>query len=192
MITYLIGYLIGGIIFGLITQYVAESKGYNGGFWWGFFLGLIGLLVVGFRPNINTSPANASQRPSSNSDSSQYWSRISACNVQKTWTCICGEINSDKLQYCTKCRIPRVSGDVSINKIECPYCHAMNNKANTVCFACSKSIVVESDKHVISEAVPIAVDQFADTLREISKLHDQGILNDEEYSEKKASILAKM
>ena len=46
------GYVIGGLIFGLITQYLSESKGYQGGFWWGFWLGFIGLLVVGFRPDI--------------------------------------------------------------------------------------------------------------------------------------------
>ena len=46
-------YVIDGLIFGLITQYLAESKGYDGGFWWGFWLGLISLLVVGFRPNKN-------------------------------------------------------------------------------------------------------------------------------------------
>ena len=40
-----------GLIFGFITLYVSESKGYSGGFAWGFWLGIIGLLVVGFKPN---------------------------------------------------------------------------------------------------------------------------------------------
>ena len=59
MWTLLIAYVFQGIIFGVICSYVASTKGYNGGFAWGFFLGIIGLLVVGFRPNLTQASAEA-------------------------------------------------------------------------------------------------------------------------------------
>ncbi len=64
----LIYYVIMGVVFGFICRYVAKSKGYEGGFAWGFFLGIIGLLVVGFRPTIQNQPASPSS-PSDTPDS---------------------------------------------------------------------------------------------------------------------------
>lgn len=52
VLVFLIAYIVQGTIFGFITKHVAESKGYDGGFAWGFWLGIIGLIVVGFKPNI--------------------------------------------------------------------------------------------------------------------------------------------
>ena len=51
----LLAYFITGVIFGTITKYISGTKGYEGGFAWGFWLGLIGLLVVSFRANLNDS-----------------------------------------------------------------------------------------------------------------------------------------
>lgn len=48
----IIGALLNGILFGCLTRYLAKNKGYEGGFAWGFFLGLIGLIVVAARRNI--------------------------------------------------------------------------------------------------------------------------------------------
>ena len=55
LIIYFLGWVIAACIFGAITKYISESKGYYGGFAWGFWLGLIGILVVGFRPTITKS-----------------------------------------------------------------------------------------------------------------------------------------
>lgn len=95
MWTYVIGYLINGIIFGLITQYVANSKGYDGGFWWGFFLGLIGLLVVGFRPSIE-QPASPSYTES------RYSQEERERNILDNggWKCDCGKVNFDYVSTC--------------------------------------------------------------------------------------------
>lgn len=65
----LIGYIINGIIFGSITRYISRSKGYENGFAWGFWLGIIGLLVVGFRPDQRVQ----AQTPSTN------WSSTQSC-----------------------------------------------------------------------------------------------------------------
>lgn len=51
----LIFYLVGGMIFGCAARAIANSKGYDGGFAWGFWLWIIGLLVVGFRPDQSTA-----------------------------------------------------------------------------------------------------------------------------------------
>lgn len=47
------GYLLVGLIFGAITKKMGETKGYTNQFWWGFFLGIIGLIVVAVRPDMN-------------------------------------------------------------------------------------------------------------------------------------------
>lgn len=52
IIVVLVPFLIVGVLFGGITDHVAKSKGYESGFAWGFWLGIIGLLVVGFRPSL--------------------------------------------------------------------------------------------------------------------------------------------
>lgn len=49
----LAAFIITGVVFGAITDHLAKTKGYEAGFAWGFWLGIIGLLVVGFRPSLN-------------------------------------------------------------------------------------------------------------------------------------------
>ena len=66
---YILIFLGGGIIFGLASKHINESKGYSGGFAWGFFLGLIGIIVVACKPNINKQ---SSYSESSGSDSDYY------------------------------------------------------------------------------------------------------------------------
>ena len=51
---YIAPIILSALIFGFITKHVASTKGYKDGFAWGFFLGIIGLLVVGFRSTIKT------------------------------------------------------------------------------------------------------------------------------------------
>lgn len=53
-------YIVNGIIFGAITSYISRVKGYEKGFAWGFWLGLIGLLVVGFRPSLKQDNVSTS------------------------------------------------------------------------------------------------------------------------------------
>ena len=52
-------YIVHGCIFGAIAKHIAGTKGYSDGFVWGFLLGILGLLVVGFRANVN-NVANSS------------------------------------------------------------------------------------------------------------------------------------
>jgi len=196
----LIGYVINGLIWGFVTQHVAESKGYSSGFAWGFWLGLIGLLVVGFRPNI--------QEDSYSSVNSEYWSNIRRYDVRdkETWQCKCGAKNPYSVNYCLSCR--RNKNEALTKTKKCPHCGANNNESNETCFACGKSMKEESGpipvKQEIIKAVPNASPSFAtlqgevqnkaeliDMLGKLSELHKQGVLTDDEFQQKKADILSK-
>ena len=119
---FLIGYILIGIIMGYTTQYLAKCKGYEGGFWWGFFLGIIGLLVVGFRPDIQSQPSSY-ERPA--------WAE-----EKRTWTCLCGAENAYTLNYCTSCRRSRSEGETKI----CPHCGSKNKPNNKVCYSCNQQL----------------------------------------------------
>lgn len=180
---FLIAYLIQGVIFGVITRYVANSKGYDGGFAWGFWLGIIGLLVVGFRPNIQNE-ASAEYKP-------MYPHAIP--DEKPKWECGCGAMNPDSLDYCLSCR--RMRGEYKPAPTEpCPHCGAANKITNEVCFACNKPL-----KSEVSDETPVALNEtgasaddcFA-VLESLAKLHDKGILTDAEFEQKKAEVLSKI
>lgn len=190
----IIGYVISGIIFGAITAYVARSKGYDGGFWWGFFLGIIGLLVVGFRPNINTSAFELSPYVSTYADHtvSSISSSESDSASDDSWLCECGKSNSNRMVYCLRCRRER-SLDSKLPKVTCPHCGAKNKSSNTVCFCCNKPLtdhVITSEKNR-SGVIDTAAKNI-ELIEQLSRLHEQGILTDEEFQDKKAQLLAKM
>ena len=180
-----IGYIVGGlavcIILGIVTKKMNESKGYSGGFAWGFWLNLIGVIVVACKPD-NRSYEPREYRP-------MY---PNAVPQQKTWRCVCGQDNSDNLNYCTRCRRTRNEAMIESSqsdKIKCPHCGAMNKKTNTVCFACNKSMADEASteaQHDSTSKNPIEM------IKQLSDLHTQGIISDEEFDAKKAELLSKM
>lgn len=201
----IIVYLVYMVIFGCITKYVAGSKGYDGGFFWGFFLGIIGLLVVGFRPNITTSSAEVEYKP-------MYGGALQASNQKKpSWTCTCGSTNPDRLDYCPICRKSRKDGEKP-GDVRCPHCGAMNNASRDICVLCEKPLradvvlpvqstapaqaqkpeegqtQAEAQKNAGSTAQP----EGLELLEKLAKLHQEGILTDEEFSRKKAQILEKL
>ncbi len=185
---FLIAYAIDGVIFGFITSYVASSKGYSDGFAWGFFLGLIGLLVVGFRPALQQEPAKE-YKPMYNGAL-----QISAKETQtKGWTCSCGAKNPYTLDYCLACRRSRAEIK-PIAKMPCPHCGATNNATNTLCYACSKSMADTAATEIMEEpkAALTAGNDATDLLEKLARLHSEGILTDEEFTRKKADVLAKM
>ena len=76
---YIGGVLIVNIIFGIATRAISRSKGYDGGFAWGFFLGIIGIIVVACKANIN----NTSNYQSSNQTrNDSYISRTESCTSE--------------------------------------------------------------------------------------------------------------
>ena len=149
---YFIGAIVYAIIFGMITKYVAESKGYEGRFWWGFFLGIIGLLVVGFRPNNNQQ----SYYSYSNSESggSVSHSQITVVDEpkatkkeEKRWICIeCKTENPEKSKFCSECGEPRHYD------WKCNNCGEVNEAKVKYCFNCGKA------KETSEEVIP-AIDE---------------------------------
>lgn len=187
MIVAIFIWVVERFVFGLITQYVAESKGYDAGFAWGFWLGIVGLLVVGFRPNQqHASDVSASLEKA---EPSGYAPR------PVEWTCVCGAQNSGNLSYCLQCR--RSRGEAEEERVECPHCGARNKKSNAACFACGESLTAEalpSEEHAPEAAQSEASAQadFAEVLRKLAELHAQGVLTDAEFARKKADILEKI
>lgn len=183
MLTFFIAYLVDGIIFGLITKYVAQSKGYDGGFWWGFWLGIIGLLVVGFRPNIQVSMSQPSEyKP-------MYGGALQP-DVKKTWTCTCGSKNSYRLDYCPICQKTR---EAAVKPdIECPHCGAKNNASRTHCVLCDKPLDGSEPSPTFAPSDPQLMTDSIELIEKLAKLHEQGILTDEEFKQKKNDILSKL
>ena len=52
-------WLVMSIIFGCIANVINTKKGYDGGFAWGFLLWIIGVIIVGCRPEKNNSRNSA-------------------------------------------------------------------------------------------------------------------------------------
>jgi len=188
----LVIYLINGLIFGFITLHVAQSKGYDKGFAWGFFLGLIGLLVVGFRPDIRTtSPAQ------SNPSDGARLAALTHTNVGNTWGCVCGHRNPYAVSYCLRCRRNR-KDTVSVKRITCPHCDAKNKETNTLCFACNKPLKTNiQPAENVSKAAGVNLTSehlasYTEILEALAKLKDQGVLTDDEYTQKKTEILNKI
>lgn len=182
---YWFGYALGSlavcVILGFVTKHINESKGYSGGFAWGFWLNLIGVIVVACKPDNRSY----TQR--------EYQPMYPQAQVQeKTWRCSnCGHENSDKLNYCLKCRSDRFV--VQSKKITCPYCGASNNEKNTVCFACHKSLTEKNDpKAGVSTQTTSSDKEPVALIKQLADLHSQGILTDEEFETKKTELLAKM
>lgn len=186
----LIGLLIYSLIFGFITKYVAESKGYDGGFWWGFWLGIIGLLVVGFRPD------NRQHHQTPSSAELPAWASSSPASASAPgWTCTCGAKNPATLDYCLSCRRSKAEGNLP--KKICPHCGAGNKATNTLCFACDKPLDGSRPARRRNPANRVSVSEeessdYIAVLEKLAKLHEQGILTDEEFQQKKADLLAKI
>lgn len=184
---YLICYVIGGIIFGLITSYLAHCKGYDGGFAWGFFLGAIGLMVVGFRPNLAPDTSTYSENTRSIEPIASSDSRYPYQTKPAGWMCECGARNPHSLDYCLSCRRPRTAPEPIV---DCSHCGAKNKMSNKTCFACGNVMsneVVKPEKPGVVE--PREPKRFSEILEELADLHSKGILTDEEYTTKKTEIL---
>lgn len=184
MLVALIAYAIQGIIFGAICSYVASTKGYDGGFAWGFFLGIVGLLVVGFRPN----------RVRASAEAYKPMGLAAQPKPKPQWECVCGAKNPDSLDYCLSCRRERKTSNV-VEKVACPHCSASNRKTNTLCFACNKPL--REDAPAPAEAAKANAqktlqDSIPNLIEQLGRLHAQGILTDEEFQQKKADLLAEL
>lgn len=182
----LMAYLIDGVIFGCIARHVAESRGYDDGFVWGFFLGLIGLLVVGFRPE-QRSEAPVAHKP-------MYPN--AQPKPREQWECTCGARNPVTMDYCLSCRRDRRS-IVPVRRMPCPHCGAQNRETNATCFACGRPLREDAPVPEVpapqapAPAAPTTTDCTA-LLEKLAQLHEAGILTDDEFAAKKAELLSRI
>lgn len=171
----IIAYLVQGLIFGFAASTIAGNKGYDTGFAWGFFLGVIGLIVVGFWPTLTHD---------------EHESIYSSSQSQKgtRWECICGASNPDTLDYCLSCRRQRNAVNERM-KIVCPHCGATNSSTNDNCFACNSPLhaQVQAPQYASLNAQNIPA-----LIEDLAKLHTAGILSDAEFEQKKAELLARI
>lgn len=195
MFVAIIIYLVQAVIMGFVALHISESKGYEGGFAWGFWLGIVGVLVVGFRPTLQAQTY---------SEHCGSLSNAGANAGSAMWECICGATNSGSLDYCTSCR--RSRSEAECGKIRCPHCGAVNSVTSEVCFACNKPLNEQAAARMAlaagmdagyAEATDAAVSdggkrEAIAMIEMLAKLHDAGVLTDDEFSEKKAELLSRI
>lgn len=199
MFVAIIIYLVQAVIMGFVALHISESKGYEGGFAWGFWLGIVGVLVVGFRPTLQAQTYSehygSLSNASANADSSM-------------WDCICGATNSGALDYCTSCR--RSRSEAERGKIRCPHCGAVNSELSETCFACNRPLREDAASHMAlplgtnagasgmagAEAAASASDggrrEVIEMIDMLARLHSEGVLTDDEFREKKAELLSRI
>lgn len=193
---WIIGYLVSCIVFGLITRHVAQSKGYEGGFAWGFWLGLIGLLVVGFRPNKPVEekkpdsvylelcfPASGTAVVDPKGGSIPLYSRPDKNNCS-AW-----------IPANTKFQIigfDQENGWVKILYANEPG-YVKKDGLKILEMEVENPVEEKEPQNQKSDSPEIlSAQNIADKLQLLAKLHAEGLLTDEEYQQKKKDILAKM
>ena len=191
--------LIDGIIMGFISRYLAQSKGYEGGFAWGFWLGLIGVLVVGFRPNQVQEQIVCPSRYGSDeyrmTSLNEHFDYAPRKPKAKGWVCVCGSRNPSSIDCCMSCHKTRE--EATEEKVSCAHCGASNKKSNILCFACGQPVdgsvrAIEEVYEEVQLKAEVERKDYVDILEKIAKLHEQGILTDTEFEQKKSDILSKI
>ena len=174
----IIGGLVGAVIWGVVTKKINESKGYYGGFWWGFFLGVIGVIVVAVKPDNRsyTSQSDSSYgysgRPlfqdSSDDGGSPLFQDSSTVSHNEHllqnggWRCAsCGAVNASYITTCV-CGVPKKDNTRVKERIE--------------------------QEKAAQKAKSSAADA-ADALVKYKELLDSGVISEEEFNAKKASLL---
>lgn len=195
LLTYAVVYFGICFVFGHFTRKIAEGKGYSsmGYFWLGFFLNLIGLIIASCLRDQSAAVQNSYE--STHPSASPYHNiRMSspAPTSSGSWTCaFCQSSNPSNLNYCLSCRRDRSE----MQKIPCPSCGKPNTKTNEACWVCNAPLhgtpVSAPTKTPAASAAPTSSDALS-TLKELADLHAKGVLTDEEFTEKKSELLARL
>lgn len=158
----IISYIITGVIFGVATNKIIENKGYDDNwFWWGFFFGIIALLVA-------------------LSKSDNHYANQQYDHIRET----SNEIRKQDI--------------IASGGWKCYFCHSLNEYYVTTC-SCGKS--KEDTERQIKEVALLKqnrqrVKENADNenntialLQQYKNLLDSGTITQEEFEQKKQSLL---
>ena len=154
-------------ILGVVALSVADSRNMTGGFWWGFFLGVLGIIIVAFRPK---------------DDSNTITPRM-VVYCKK-----CKKIS--KFYYvCKTCGLPMTETTISWNE----WNSFSDNKKEELLKAFSKGQYLTGEDNVYesvdNRSESISVERVADDLKKLKELLDSGILTQEEFDAKKKQLL---
>ena len=149
-------------IFGAITKSINENKGYDGGFAWGFWLGWIGIIVVACR-----QPAQVYYPPSPNPSYNS-----SSSNAPGGWRCTCGRFHS---AYVTSCTCGKAKRDVLSPKPAMPV----------------RQPAIPATPAPAPAPAPADETKTIEALKEYKDLLDSGIITQEEFEQKKKTLLSR-
>lgn len=99
--------IIHGLLSGAFADYVSKARRNGSGFVWGFFLGVIGIMIVGFLPNHYKQSCESSltENPKLPQSSDTPENIEFSDNL---WLCKnCGTLNSISSKACEYCRQKR-------------------------------------------------------------------------------------
>lgn len=212
---YLIGYfigcfifgMIGACIFGAITKRINENKGYDGGFAWGFWLGVIGIIVVACRPEAqpiyfrdsHSSPPPRAEIPGLAANGGWYCTNCGRQHPAYELSCVCGMTKQKaKAEGNVAAPKPAAKPGVSNGVWYCTNCGRQHlaYESSCVCGTSKKNAVVaDSAATPTPKPAPQKTassaneEQIIQALKEYKTLLDEGIITQEEFENKKKSLL---
>ncbi len=215
---YLMFWIPAGLIFGFATRAVIYNKGYyDNWFWWGFFFLGIALIVAACKPENRSTQTLTSSLHSAYQESNRggAWKcscgklnpnylSFCECGMRKNesvarvkasagqlnsneWRCICGRINPNYMGTCAcgKRKSEAFNETKKRNEMTKELIRRKasgdNNKTEKDTTETSTSSAVSANISSEQEKVKL--------LKEYKELFDSGVITEEEFNSKKASIL---
>ncbi len=211
LLVYLIIYIPIGIVFGIGTNKIIENKGYRENwFWWGFFFTGVAMIVAACKPENRTTYTSSNRQIRAESQN-QWRCSCGRWNYNYLTACECGLRKVESVA-----RAKASAGQLNSNEWRC-VCGRVNPSYMGTC-ACGKrkseafketEIRNEVTKELIrkktaAEKGGTTIETVAESpastkisseqekvklLKEYKELFDSGVISEEEFNAKKASIL---
>ena len=180
-IFYCIICLVIAIVFGIITRNVIYNKGYHENwFWWGFFFGWIALVIALTKPDIRYqqygTPVSPEDRYSKEKDDAYTLNHGG-------WRCYnCRSVNPSFVGTC-KCGMSRgesVAKEAEAQQFALERAKLIEGSQSTKSEQSKPKTVAESSEEAI---------KLAEAISKFKELLDMGVITQEEFEEKKNSLL---
>lgn len=191
ILLYLTIYVIVCTIFGSITQGIINNKGYDEKYWFwlGFFFGGIAIIAAALKPQMTYQSSSYRSYNSIQERSDNTIGRpASALNGRRDdgWQCTCGQWNPSYTGTC-KCGVLKTS--VTKYKTETARLRAEERKKERERQRRTDEIQKRRQEQEAAKAQTISEQEKVKLLKEYKELLDSGIISEEEFNAKKASLL---